>query len=78
VVPASRCGRSPVNGPTRLTWHIVDRINYWVTLATLRVLDTVHGPEPETEADQERNHDRKQLERAFEGNELLGKKDSRR
>jgi hypothetical protein len=36
-----------------------------VTLATLRILDALAGPEPETPADQQRVRDRERIERAF-------------
>jgi len=49
----------------RLFWRAVDALHYVVTLATLRIVDAVAGPEPETAADRERRRDREQLDRAF-------------
>jgi hypothetical protein len=36
----------------RLFWRMADALDYLWTLATLRILDRLAGPEPETEADQ--------------------------
>ena len=49
----------------RFFWRVVDALDYLVTLARLRIVDAVAGPEPETPADQQRKRDREQLERAF-------------
>jgi hypothetical protein len=49
----------------RLFWRVVDHLDYALTLARLRVLDAVAGPEPETPADQKREKDREQIEREF-------------
>jgi hypothetical protein len=38
---------------------------HFATLASLRILDAVAGPEPETEADRQRARDRERIERAF-------------
>jgi hypothetical protein len=48
----------------RLFWRVADQFDYLVTLARLRVLDTVCGPEPETPADRQRR-DRERLRAAF-------------
>jgi hypothetical protein len=54
------------DGPLRrLFWHVADDLDYLVTLASLRILDAVAGPEPETEADRQRARDRERIERAF-------------
>jgi hypothetical protein len=37
-------------------WRVIDRLDYWVTLARLRIIDTLYGAEPETEADRQRNN----------------------
>jgi hypothetical protein len=42
-----------------------DRVLSDATLATLRILDAVVGPEPETSAVQQRARDRERIERAF-------------
>lgn len=34
----------------RLFWRVADQLDYLVTLAQLRILDAVCGPEPETPA----------------------------
>ena len=39
----------------RLFWRIIDRFDYWIWLARLRVVDALYGPEPETEADRQRD-----------------------
>jgi hypothetical protein len=49
----------------RFFWQVVDDLDYLVTLARLRIVDAVAGPEPQTPADQQRERDREQLERAF-------------
>jgi hypothetical protein len=49
----------------RLFWRVADDLDYLVTLVRLRVLDALAGPLPETPADQQRERDREQLERAF-------------
>jgi hypothetical protein len=49
----------------RLFWRVVDHLDYALTLARLRVLDAVAGPEPETPGDQKREKDREQIEREF-------------
>jgi hypothetical protein len=54
------------DGPLqRLFWRAVDHLDYALTLARLRILDALAGPEPETPADQQRHRDREQLESAF-------------
>ena len=49
----------------RLFWRVADDLDYLWTLATLRILDGLAGPEPETAADRQRARDRERLERAF-------------
>jgi hypothetical protein len=44
---------------------VADDLDYLWTLATLRILDAIVGPEPETTADQQRARDRERIERAF-------------
>jgi hypothetical protein len=44
---------------------VVDDLDYLVTLASLRILDALAGPEPETPADQQRAQDRERIEQAF-------------
>jgi hypothetical protein len=44
---------------------VADTLDYLLTLTTLRILDALAGPEPETPADEQRKRDREQLERAF-------------
>ena len=42
-------------GPLRrLFWRVVDQLDYLLTLASLRILDALAGPLPETEADRQR------------------------
>jgi len=49
----------------RLSWRVADDLDYLWTLATLRILDWLAGPLPETPADQQRDRDRERLRRAF-------------
>jgi hypothetical protein len=49
----------------RLFWRVADDLDYLATLATLRILDALAGPEPETPADQQRARDRERIKRAF-------------
>ena len=56
-----------MNALGRFFWRAIDRLDYWVTLTRLRVLDALCGPEPETGADQQRMRDREQLEKALPG-----------
>jgi hypothetical protein len=48
-----------------LFWRVADDLHYLWTLATLRILDALAGPKPETPADQQRERDRGRIERAF-------------
>jgi hypothetical protein len=48
-----------------LFWRVAAALDYLWTLATLRILDGLAGPLPETPADQQRDRDRKRLRRAF-------------
>jgi hypothetical protein len=45
--------------------RVADPLDYLLTLVRLRVLDAIVGPEPETQADQQRRKDREHIERAF-------------
>jgi hypothetical protein len=56
----------------RLFWRVADELHYLWTLATLRILDALAGPEPETPADQQRARDRERIERAFPAIEPKG------
>jgi|GEM_PF-2265778 hypothetical protein len=51
--------------PGRLFLRVTDQLDYLVTLAGLRILDALTGPEPETPADRQRQRDRERIERAF-------------
>jgi hypothetical protein len=52
------------DGPLRrLFWHVADQFDYLRTLATLRVLDALAGPLPETSADQRRECERMESRR---------------
>jgi hypothetical protein len=43
------------DGPLlRLFWRVADDLDYLWTLATLRILDSLAGPLPETPADRQR------------------------
>jgi hypothetical protein len=54
------------DGPLRrLFWHVADDLDYLVTLASLRILDALAGPLPETPADRQRARDRERIEMAF-------------
>jgi hypothetical protein len=54
------------DGPLRrLFWRVVDELDYLLTLARLRNLDALAGPEPRTPADQQRARDWERIEKAF-------------
>jgi hypothetical protein len=55
-------GRVPLR---RFFWRVVDALDYFLTLASLRILDALAGREPETPADQQRERNRDRIERAF-------------
>ena len=58
--------RAVADAPFRcLFWRVTDALDYLLTLATLRILDALAGPLPETEADRQRKRDRERIERAF-------------
>jgi hypothetical protein len=58
--------RAMADGPLRrLFWRVADQLDYLVSLASLRILDALAGPLPETEADRQLARDRERLERAF-------------
>jgi hypothetical protein len=48
-----------------LPWGVLDRLDYWLTLARLRILDTLAGPLPETPADRRRQRDWEKIKEAF-------------
>jgi hypothetical protein len=48
-----------------LFWRVADDLDYLWTLATLRILDGLAGPLPETPADQQRAWDRERIKRTF-------------
>jgi hypothetical protein len=66
-VSAAYRRQSAVKAAERLFWRVVDQLDYWVTLARLRVLDALWGSAPETEADRQRKHDHERLEKALLG-----------
>jgi hypothetical protein len=46
------------DGPLRrLFWQVADDLDYLVTLASLRILDALAGPLPETPADLQRERE---------------------
>ena len=47
----------------KLFWRVADALDYFLTLARLRILDALAGPEPETPADQQRKRARGRIER---------------
>jgi hypothetical protein len=47
----------------RLFWRVVDELHYLWTLATLRILDGLAGPLPETPADHQRECERMESRR---------------
>jgi hypothetical protein len=47
----------------RLFWRVADQFDYLRTLARLRILDALAGPEAETTADQQRERERDRMER---------------
>jgi len=53
-------------GPrSRLFWRVADHLDYLVTVAGLRILDALAGPEPEADGDRQRYRDRERLRAAF-------------
>jgi len=55
-----------IDGPLRrIFWRMADALAYVLTLAWLRILDALAGPEPETPADEQREYDREQIAKAF-------------
>jgi hypothetical protein len=44
---------------------VLDALDYWLTQARLWMVDTAHGPEPETMTDEMREIERERLRRAF-------------
>jgi hypothetical protein len=52
------------DGPLRyLFWRVADELDYLLTLARLRILDALVGPEPETPADQRCERERMESRR---------------
>jgi hypothetical protein len=49
----------------RLWWRAVDRVCGFFVLIRLRIFDRIHGPEPPTPADLQREADHERLVRAF-------------
>jgi hypothetical protein len=49
----------------RAFWLMLDTLDYWLTLARLRILGAFAGPLPVTPADQQRERDRKRIAGAF-------------
>ena len=62
--PAARVAMSD-RALSRLFWPVADGLDYPLTLAWLRILDALAGPEPETPADQKREADQERLASAF-------------
>jgi hypothetical protein len=48
-----------------LFWRMADHLDHLLTLARLRFLDALAGPEPETETDRWRQRDGERIERVF-------------
>ena len=42
----------------RLFWRVLDTLDYRLTLARLRILDALVGPEPEAPADRQQTQER--------------------
>jgi hypothetical protein len=57
----------------RSFWRVADALDYFVTLARLRMLDALAGPLPETPADEERQRDRERIKKAFPESEPRAK-----
>ena len=49
----------------RLFWRVADALDYLWTLATLRILDRLAGPLPETPIDRLWGRDWERIEKAF-------------
>jgi hypothetical protein len=45
-------------------WRVADHLDHLLTLARLRFLDALAGPEPETDGDRQRKPDRERIEQA--------------
>jgi hypothetical protein len=56
--------RSRVTLLARWLWRALDAIDYRMMQARLWVVDALHGPEPETEADRQRGCDREPWRRS--------------
>jgi hypothetical protein len=64
VEPSGGGVRAMTDGPAALLfWRALDRMDYWLTLAELRILDALAGSLPETPADRQRQRDRERMER---------------
>jgi hypothetical protein len=50
----------------------LDQLHYLLTLARLRWVDALYGPEPETEADKARNPEQAPLRKSFPGADPTG------
>ena len=48
----------------KLFWRVADHLDYLVTFASLRIVDALAGPEPETPADQQRERERTESSRS--------------
>jgi hypothetical protein len=46
---------SVVSDSSMTFWRTVDRLDHWIWYARLRIIDALYGPEPETEANRQRN-----------------------
>jgi hypothetical protein len=46
---------SVVSDSSMIFWRAVDRLEYWIWYARLRIIDARYGPEPFTEANRQRN-----------------------
>jgi hypothetical protein len=46
---------SVVSDSSMIFWRAVDRLDYWIWYARLRIIDALYGPEPVTEANRQRN-----------------------
>ena len=73
-MPAAPRRKSPVNSLRLIFWRVVGELEYWVMDVGLCIADAICGPEPETEADRQRNCNREWLEWALQGSHLSRRK----
>jgi hypothetical protein len=56
----------------RLFWLALDRVDHAVVVSRCWLVDLIYGPDPPTPADEKRDADREQLQKAFTGTDFDG------